>query len=125
MHPDKTKGGTSVLESPNEGRPAAWGRGRTDLRERFRFRHLKGEDLGGGHHGEGRLITQRLGHAHSDGGLAGAGLPRQQHCSPRYFAGPDHLQDHPGSLRSSAAPAGQVSAGLRLSLYRFVSLRVC
>jgi hypothetical protein len=70
------------------------------LRERLRLGHLHGENLRGGHHGEGRLLAQRLGHAHGDRRLAGARLPGQQHTTPRDLAVLDHLGDHARSLQA-------------------------
>mmetsp|Transcript_13014 Transcript_13014/g.50886 ORF Transcript_13014/g.50886 Transcript_13014/m.50886 type:complete len:477 (-) Transcript_13014:125-1555(-) len=60
--------------------------------------HLHREDLRAGHHGEGRLLAEGFGHAHRDGGLAGAGLSREEDSAAGDLTVADHLQDHARSF---------------------------
>lgn len=69
------------------------------LREGFRLGHLEREDLRGSHHRKGRLLAERLAHAHRDGGLARAGLPCEQDCAAGDLALFDHLDDDACGLR--------------------------
>mmetsp|Transcript_3864 Transcript_3864/g.17004 ORF Transcript_3864/g.17004 Transcript_3864/m.17004 type:complete len:483 (-) Transcript_3864:42-1490(-) len=60
--------------------------------------HLHREDLRAGHHGKGRLLAEGFGHAHRDGGLAGAGLPREEDRAAGDLTVANHLQDHARSF---------------------------
>ncbi|KAG4991272.1 hypothetical protein GLYMA_09G115700v4 [Glycine max] len=61
------------------------------LGEGFGFPHLEGEDFASGDHGERGFELEGLGHAHGNGGLAGAGLADQEDCVAGNFSVFDHL----------------------------------
>jgi len=84
------------------------------LGERLGLGHLEGEDFAGCDHGEGGFEAEGLGHAHGDGGLAGARLAGEEDRTAGNLSVFNHAEDDSGGLASGGLTNHALGDGARL-----------